>query len=259
MISVNIGNSTMTITTLILLLATAGILAVTLVNGQQTQNDRLIDNCCQLGYGRFTFSRKTKPSGLYVLPNYCKDDHLEAEAYCDTSNGGGGWLVVQRRQDGSVDFNRTWMEYEDGFGKLIGEFWYGLRALRCLTGQGGWEMRMDIKLANGTNIFLQYEQFKVASAKDKYKLTVGGFQGTTTDPMAYHNGMYFTTKDSDNDKSSGSNCALWDGPGGGWWYINCAHVQPNVQYKHNTGIYLNNKWHSLSFIEIKIRPHNCNI
>ena len=48
-------------------------------------------------------------------------------------------------------------------------------------------MRMDIKLANGTNIFLQYEQFKVASAKDKYKLTVGGFQGTTTDPMAYHN------------------------------------------------------------------------
>ena len=49
-------------------------------------------------------------------------------------------------------------------------------------------MRMDIKLANGTNIFLQYEQFKVASAKDMYKLTVGGFQGTTIDPMAYHNG-----------------------------------------------------------------------
>ena len=56
------------------------------------------------------------------------------------------------------------------------------------------------KLANGTNIFLQYEQFKVASAKDKYKLTVGGFQGTTTDPMAYHNGMNFTTIDSDNDR-----------------------------------------------------------
>ena len=54
-------------------------------------------------------------------------------------------------------------------------------------------MRMDIKLANGTNIFLQYEQFKVASAKDKYNLTVGGFQGTTTDPMAYHNGMYLKT------------------------------------------------------------------
>ena len=110
-----------TITTLILLLAT-GILTVTLVHGQlrSAQTYRLINNCCKLGYGRFTFSRKTKPLGLYVIPNYCKNDHLEAEAYCDTSNGGGGWLVVQRRQDGSVDFNKTWLEYEDGFGKLTG-------------------------------------------------------------------------------------------------------------------------------------------
>ena len=81
-----------------------------------------------------------------------------------------------------------------------------MRALHCLTGQGDWEMRMDIKLANGTNIFLLYEQFKVASAKDKYKLTVGRFQGTTTDPMAYHNGINFTTRDSDNDLIS-NNCA----------------------------------------------------
>ena len=131
------GNSMMAITTLILTLV-IGTLAVTLVHGEQTQNNNgLINNCCQLGYGRFTFSRKTKPLGLYVIPNYCKNDHLEAEAYCDTTNGGGGWLVVQRRQDGSVDFNRTWIEYEDGFGKLTGEFWYGLRALHCLTGQGG--------------------------------------------------------------------------------------------------------------------------
>ena len=67
-------------------------------------------------------------------------------------NGVGGWLVVQRRQDGSIDINRGWGEYEDGFGKLKDEFWYGLRALSCLTGQGNWEIRMDAKLANGTSI-----------------------------------------------------------------------------------------------------------
>ena len=249
----------MTITTLILLLAT-GIVAVTLVHGEQTQNNGLISNCCQLGYGRFTFSRKTKPSGLYVIPNYCKDDHLEAEAYCDTSNGGGGWLVVQRRQDGSVDYNRTWVEYEDGFGKLTDEFWYGLRALHCLTGQGGWEMRMDIKLSNGTNIFLQYEQFKVASAKDKYKLTVGGFLGITTDPMVDHNETNFTTKDSDNDDHE-INCALFNGPempSGGWWYKSCWSIAPSSIYNH-LGVSLNGRWHVLQFIEIKIRSHNCNI
>ena len=253
----------MTITTLILLLAT-GILAVTAVDKCPNKNIS-ITSCCDTSKSFFTFGRNAaaaKGSGVYVLKNFCGDDCIVADAYCDTSNRGGGWLVVQRRKDGSVDFNRTWLEYEDGFGKLTGEFWYGLRALHCLTGQGGWEMRMDIKLANGTNIFLQYEQFKVASAKYKYKLTVGGFQGTTTDPMAYHNGMNFTTKDNDNDPLGGSNCALLYGPtkpSGGRWFNSCWHLDPNNFYKHNEGIYLNNQWHPLPFIEMKIRPHNCNI
>ena len=122
-------------------------------------------------------------------------------------------------------------------------------------------MRMDIRLANGTNTYLQYEQFKVASAKDKYRLTVGGFQGTTTDPMAYHNGMYFTTIDSDNDQWS-KNCAIdnrGSTPTGGWWYNVCEYIQPNTLYNHNQAIFLNNKRHTLPFIEIKIRPHNCYI
>ena len=252
----------MTITTLILLLAT-GILAVTAVDNQINEN-KLITSCCELSDLNFTFARGTDTPGVYLLNNFCGYKRIKAVAYCDTSNGGGGWLVVQRRKDGSVDFNRTWLEYEDGFGKLTGEFWYGLRALHCLTGQGGWEMRMDIKLANGTNIFLQYEQFKVASAKDKYKLTVGGFQGTTTDPMALHNGMNFTTKDSDNDPWR-DNCALLHGPtkpNGGWWYKNCWHVNLNNYYNNNDyEIYLNNEWINKppTFIEIKIRPHNCSI
>ena len=124
-------------------------------------------------------------------------------------------------------------------------------------------MRMDIKLANGTNIFLQYEQFKVASAKDKYKLTVGGFQGTTTDPLALHNQANFSTKDNDNDNTN-ANCALGYGlenPIGGWWHTihGCWRVAPNIIYNHNTAVYLNKQWHTLPFIEIKIRPHNCNI
>ena len=258
---ISVGNSTMTITTLILLLAT-GIVAVTAVDNQINEN-KLITICCELSVFNFTFARSTDRSGVYLLNNFCAYDRIKAAAYCDTSNGGRGWLVVQRRQDGTVDFNRTWPEYEDGFGKLTGEFWYGLRALHCLTGQGGWEMRMDIKLANGTNIFLQYEQFKVASAKDKYKLTVGGFQGTTTDPMADHNGMYFTTKDNDNDPWKSGNCAKdsysLKQPNGGWWHNYYGLVRLNVLYNFQYGILVNGKWHSLSFTKMKIRPHNCNI
>ena len=255
----------MTITTLILLLTT-GIVAVTAVDYCSNVSHSVINSCCELMPKQFfTFSRSDQnasSSGVYQLNKFCGNDCIKADAYCDTINGGGGWLVVQRRQDGSINFNRTWLEYEDGFGRLTGEFWYGLKALHCLTGQGGWEMRMDIKLANGTDIILQYEHFRVASAKDKYKLTVGGFQGTTTDPMMRHNGMYFTTKDYDNDIHAGGNCALFYGPKepiGGWWYDKCWTIAPNSIYNYRYGMMLNSQYHTLPYIEIKVRPHNCNI
>ena len=101
---------------------------------------------------------------MYVIYDFCGNDDTRADAYCDTVNGGGGWLVVQRRRDGTGDFNRKWVEYENGFGRLTGNFWYGLRALHCLTGQGGWEMRMDLRLANGSHVVLQYTQMKVVKS-----------------------------------------------------------------------------------------------
>ena len=144
---ISVGNSTMTITTLILLLAT-GIVACTTADNCPGQNTS-VTSCCYLDDQKyfFTFGRNTNakiPSSIYSMKNFYGNDSVEAFAYCDNCNGGGGWLLVQRIQDGSVDFNRTWLEYEDGFGKLTGKFWYGLTALHCLTGQGGWEMRHQV-------------------------------------------------------------------------------------------------------------------
>ena len=36
------------------------------------------------------------------------------KGYCDTITDGGGWLVIQRTQDGSINFNKFWVDYEDG-------------------------------------------------------------------------------------------------------------------------------------------------
>jgi hypothetical protein len=47
----------------------------------------------------------------------------QLEAYCDMDHG--GWTVIQYRFDGSVDFNRSYAEYQDGFGDVYGEHWLG--------------------------------------------------------------------------------------------------------------------------------------
>ena len=218
-------------------------------------------NCCEVKSNSFKFSTSLK-SRVYNITNFCGDCELTAEGYCDAVTNGGGWLVVQRRQDGSVDFNRGWVEYEKGFGSLTGEFWYGLRPLHCLTNQGQWQLRVDFTFTNGTKSYLSYTNFSVGPANSQYQLSISGFTGITTDPFTTHpqNGMKFTTKDRDNDKSGG-NCAK-SGHGsdtGGWWYNVCSHIHINHQYNHKYSIYLNGKSYPLPFIEVKIKPITCNV
>ena len=211
-------------------------------------------SCCEVKSNGFKFSRSLK-SRVYNITNFCGDCEAVAEGYCDAVTEGGGWLVVQRRQDGSVDFNRGWVEYEEGFGSLTGELWYGLRPLHCLTNQGQWKLRIDFTFTNGTKSYLSYNKFAVGPANSQYQLSISGFTGITDDPFTTHNisNMKFTTKDRDNDQISGS-CAL-DGNSGGWWYNQCSHIRLNHQYNHKWTIRLNNKWYPLPFIEIKIKPY----
>ena len=104
------------------------------------------------------------------------------------------------------------------FGSLTGEFWFGLNAPHCLTSQGHWELRIDLKLTNGTTIYLPYNKFAVGPVTEQYPLTISGFSGYTTDPFLSHqsptdhggalNTMKFTTRDQDNDLNSDRNCAI---------------------------------------------------
>ena len=235
------------ITTLILLLV-----GIVIVDGSA------IKSCCNVAVKHHYFTANKYPSGVYNIIDFCQRG-TTVQGYCDTLTDGGGWLVIQRRKDGCENFHRFWWEYEMGFGSLTGEFWFGLNALHCLTSQGQWELRIDLKLTNGTIIYLSYKKFAVGPASEQYPLTISGFTGYTNDPISFQNTMKFTTRDQDNDLWP-NNCALYygtDHKAGGWWYESCTAIFPNGPYNNKYRVKLNGQWQSAPFMEIKIRPKNC--
>ena len=164
---------------------------------------------------------------------------------------GGGWTVFQRRKDGSVDFYRNWTDYEYGFGDLNGEFWLGLNKIHRLTKKQSNSLRVDLGDFQ-KKVYALYPTFSVGNSASKYTLTVEGYSGTAGDSLDYHNGQKFSTRDEDNDESSGS-CAI--SSQSGWWYNNCNYSDLNKHYRYS--IYWND-WSGfyIRFAEMKTRRNN---
>ncbi|XP_065198640.1 angiopoietin-related protein 7-like [Sycon ciliatum] len=180
-------------------------------------------------------------------------------AYCDRETDGGGWIVFQRRQDGSVDFYRDWNAYKRGFGSASGEFWLGLDTLHYLTSQAGstYELRIDMVFnTTGEKHYAKWSTFRVEGEANNYRLHVSGFSSPTLqDRMSYHNGQQFSTPDHDHDSWSGDCSTRWKG---GWWYKTCHQVNVNGLYGRSDGdsagiTYLQRGYKSLKFVEMKLR------
>ncbi|XP_076118178.1 fibrinogen-like protein 1 [Mytilus galloprovincialis] len=156
------------------------------------------------------------------------------QVYCDMTTDGGRWTVLIRRMGGSQDFNKKWIEYENGFGSLNREFWLGNKYLHILTPVNHTEMRVDMENFKGEKRYAKYSKFSIGDAASKYKLTVGGYSGNAGDALApTHNGMKFTTPDQDNDNYK-ANCALIiNRVGGGWWFNACDTVCFTFSYANN--------------------------
>ncbi|XP_049457388.1 mucin-17 isoform X1 [Epinephelus fuscoguttatus] len=174
--------------------------------------------------------------------------------FCDMETDGGGWMVFQRRKDGSENFFRGWKDYTKGFGSLSGEFWLGLEALHNLTAMTRMILRVDLQDKNDA-VYAKYSTFEVA--KRNYKLTVGGYSGTAGDSLSYHNQRIFSTKDRDLAPFI-TRCAM--SYRGGWWYKNCHEANLNGLYgisvKHQGVIWTTwrGKDFSIPFTEMKMRP-----
>ena len=210
-----------------------------------------------------TCKRGTKEALAYypfphvlINPIHKLGDILNLPYLCDTATDGGGWVVIQRRTTGDVDFNRDWKDYKLGFGSFGNDFWLGNDHIHAITNSGDrFEIRIDLKY-KGKNRFAHYDMFSIADEDDNYRLQLGAYNGTAGDSFTTHNGRPFTTVDRDNDAHSSSNCATTEG--GGWWFASCdtANLNGNWGAGRDRGL----EWNdlsgfdsSVSFTEMKIR------
>ena len=176
---------------------------------------------------------------------------------------GGGWTVILRQRKNinvHVDFNRTWDEYEDGFGNLNTEFWIGLRSIHCLTTRDDVDLLIDLRQAGGSRMTWTYHKFKVDGFSEKYRLHIGEAEGPQDgfDAMGTYNGMLFTTVDQDNDDHYHFNCAYIIG-GGGWWYRDCDTVRLTGSHQRKFLVWYDGASEGIYYqdVEMKIRPKSC--
>ncbi|XP_068961115.1 fibrinogen alpha chain [Petaurus breviceps papuanus] len=178
------------------------------------------------------------PSGLFSIKPAGSSKFVSV--YCDQETSLGGWLLIQQRSDGSLNFNRTWQDYKRGFGKVNGkgegEFWLGNEYLHLLT-QRESVLRVELEDWDGNEVYAEYN-FHVGSEAEGYVLQISSYEGTAGDALiegsveegteyTSHSNMRFSTFDQDNDQWE-ENCA--EMYGGGWWYNNCQGANLNGVY-----------------------------
>ncbi|KAH0955061.1 hypothetical protein HN011_005502 [Eciton burchellii] len=168
-----------------------------------------------------------------------------------------GWIVVSRRIDGAIDFDRTWNEYSVGFGSLVSEFWIGNEALHHLTRDNCSRLQIDLTDTYGVHWRANYEHFTVDSEETGYRLHVSGYSGNATDALSYQDGMAFSAKDRDMDIST-TDCAA--NYRGGWWFSHCQHANLNGRYSLGLTWFqsTNNEWMAVASSEMLVqRKQNC--
>lgn len=134
---------------------------------------------------------------------------------CDSTLAGSGWTVVQRRQDGTENFNRNWQDYRAGFGDLRGEFFMGLETLHRMTKAQSHELFIHLEDFHNETRYAQYNYFVIGNEHESYKIeSLGEYSGNADDALLQHKNCKFSTPD--RPVAGKSNCAeLYQS---GWWF-----------------------------------------
>ncbi|XP_052787172.1 fibroleukin-like [Mya arenaria] len=197
--------------------------AICIGNATETE-ECVIYDVCPYDCEGFLKEDVSLTSGVY---NITLDSGDKVSVYCDMKTKGGGWTVFQRRWSGNKEnFNRSFAEYENGFGSLDGEFWLGLKIIHEMTRMKNMTLRVDVESFNGIIAWDVYTGFFI-SPPDRYEFHVSErikmfyMRSILTLSHTSTNHRPFSAYDRDMDNLEKENCAHEQG--GGWWYYdNCS-------------------------------------
>ncbi|KFQ46851.1 Angiopoietin-related protein 4, partial [Nestor notabilis] len=149
------------------------------------------------------------------------------KVYCDMT-AEGGWTVIQRRTDGSVDFDQLWDAYKNGFGDLRGDFWLGLEKIHRLVQEGRYNLLIELEDWEGNSQVVQFV-FSLGGESTAYMLNLlGPLSGELENAIGDFRQLPFSTRDRDHDLKADTNCAKH--LSGGWWFSTCGHANLNGKY-----------------------------
>ncbi|XP_017945505.2 fibrinogen-like protein 1-like protein [Xenopus tropicalis] len=180
---------------------------------------------------RGAFLNLRRQNGLYVI--HPKNSPPMA-VYCDVSEQGQGWTVLQRNTLQKTLFeDPTWGTYKEGFGNLMADHWLGNEMIYLLTRQNTFTVRFSVVDAQHKEHHADYSSFRVDSEANNYPLRLGDYSGGAGDALTamnetgMHDNMMFSTKDRDNDRWR-NNCA--EEKRGGWWFDSCGSALLNSDH-----------------------------
>ncbi|XP_041648282.1 angiopoietin-related protein 4-like [Cheilinus undulatus] len=169
------------------------------------------------------FLKGQRASGIYTIQ---PEGSQPFNVFCEMTSE-GGWTVVQKRLDGSQNFNQLWENYKSGFGNLNGEFWLGLENIHSLSKQGQYILQVEV--SDGSELQTSHYGFKLDGEEKMFTLHLQPESENQEDIMKMGaSGLPFSTADRDNDLVQDANCA--ELLSGGWWFSSCGESNLNGKY-----------------------------
>ncbi|XP_056234571.1 angiopoietin-related protein 4-like [Seriola aureovittata] len=172
------------------------------------------------------FVRGQRASGIYTIQ---PENSQPFSVLCEMTSE-GGWTIIQKRQDGSQNFNQLWESYKKGFGSLNGEFWLGLENIHSLSKQGQYVLQVELSDWAGEQHMAHYRflldgEEKLFALHLEQETSSGAEEEIMTTAAS---GRPFSTADRDNDLTADINCA--ELLTGGWWFSSCGESNLNGRY-----------------------------